>query len=121
MREGKRLRTDHIEVRVDASPLAQPLENNCGTLRVGIIVPRFKHSAVARNRLKRRLRELVRVVLLPAGPPLNIVLRIRMEAYSASFEALAKDIRRVDELIRRWHTGRMTELGMEAAPKEDTQ
>lgn len=121
MREGKRLRTEHIEVRVDASPLAQPLENNRRTLRVGIIVPRYKHSAVARNQLKRRLRELVRVVLLPVGPPVDIVLRARTEAYAASFDALAKDIRRADELLWQWHTGRMTELRPEAAPKGEGQ
>ena len=34
--------------------------------RVGIVVPRHQHSAVDRNRLKRRLRELVRLELLPA-------------------------------------------------------
>ena len=35
-----------------------------------MIVPRHRHTAVARNRLKRRLRELVRTQLLPAAPPL---------------------------------------------------
>jgi ribonuclease P protein component len=33
--------------------------------RVGLIVPRYKHTAVDRNRLKRRLRELVRLRVLP--------------------------------------------------------
>lgn len=121
MREGKRLRTEHIEVRVDASPLAQPPENNRGTLRVGIIVPRFKHSAVARNRLKRRLRELVRVLLLPVGPPVDIVLRARTEAYAASFDTLSKDIRRADELLRRWHIERIAQLRMDATSKGEGQ
>jgi ribonuclease P protein component len=61
---------------------------------MGIIVPRFKHSAVDRNRLKRRLRELVRLHMLPGAPPLDIVIRTRPEAYGATFEQLS------DELIR---------------------
>jgi ribonuclease P protein component len=60
-------------------------------------VPRFKHSAVDRNRLKRRLRELARLRLLPvlAGlPPADVVLRVAPHAYAASFEALAADVER---------------------------
>ena len=34
-------------------------------MRVGLIVPRHRQTAVARNRLKRRLRELTRLRLLP--------------------------------------------------------
>ena len=48
----------HLDVRVLASPLALS--------RIGIVVPRHQHSAVDRNRLKRRLRELARLELLPA-------------------------------------------------------
>jgi ribonuclease P protein component len=66
-----------------------------GTARVGIIVPRHKHSAVDRNRLKRRLRELVRTRLLPSLPPVHIVVRARAEAYGDDFAALARQIERV--------------------------
>ena len=62
----------HLDVRVLASPLAFP--------RVGIVVPRHKHSAVDRNRLKRRLRELVRLELLPvlrAASALDVAIRAR--------------------------------------------
>ena len=60
-------------------------------------MPRFKHSAVDRNRLKRRLRELARLRLLPAladGPPADLVVRVAPHAYDASFEALAADVER---------------------------
>jgi ribonuclease P protein component len=73
-------------------------------MRIGLIVPRFKHSAVARNRLKRRLRELSRLRLLPAALPTDIVLRIRPEAYDATFEALALDVTRALEQLMRWCT-----------------
>ena len=71
-------------------------------MRIGLVVPRFKHSAVARNRLKRRLRELSRLQLLPAALPADVVLRIRPDAYDATFEALASDVSRTLEQLGRW-------------------
>ena len=55
--EGKRTRTSLRTLRAIASLRAFP--------RVGFVVPRYKHSAVDRNRLKRRLRELASLELLP--------------------------------------------------------
>ncbi len=83
-REGKRIRTPHLEVRVAASPLAHP--------RVGLIVPRHKHSAVARNGVKRRLREIARLLLLPVLPPVDVVVRARPEAYDVDHATLAAEL-----------------------------
>jgi ribonuclease P protein component len=58
-------------------------------------VPRHQHSAVDRNRLKRRLRELARVELLPslrAGTATDIAIRARREAYDAAFDELRRDV-----------------------------
>lgn len=77
----------HLDVRALASPLAHS--------RVGVVVPRYRHSAVDRNRLKRRLRELVRVELLPAlndRASSDIAIRARHESYAAEFAALRADI-----------------------------
>jgi len=60
-------------------------------------VPRYKHSAVDRNRLKRRLREIGRRAILPALPPLDLVIRARPEAYGASFVQLDGELRRARE------------------------
>jgi ribonuclease P protein component len=57
-------------------------------------VPRYKHSAVDRNRLKRRLREIGRRSILPELPPLDLVIRARPEAYGASFAELDGELRR---------------------------
>jgi ribonuclease P protein component len=65
-------------------------------------VPKYKHSAVARNRLKRRLRELSRLHLLPADLPADVVLRVRPEAYAATFDQLASDIARAFTQLERW-------------------
>jgi len=84
-------------VRTVASPL--------GHCRVGIVVPRHKHSAVDRNRLKRRLRELVRLRLLPGAPSHDVVIRARREAYDARFEQLARDVERAARELGRWEAG----------------
>ena len=65
-------------------------------------MPRYKHTAVARNRLKRRLRELSRLRLLPADIAADVVVRVRPEAYEASFDALVLDIGRALDQLRRW-------------------
>jgi ribonuclease P protein component len=66
------------------------------------VVPRYKHSAVDRNRLKRRLRELSRLRLIPTDLAADVVLRIRPDAYDASFEALAADVERALVQLTRW-------------------
>jgi len=78
--QGKRIRTAQLEVRYIASPLRRP--------RVGVIVPRFGHSAVDRNLVKRRLRNLARTELLPTMAALDVVIRAAPSAYRASFDVL---------------------------------
>ncbi len=60
--------------------------------RVGFVVPKYKRSAVDRNRLKRRLRELVRLELLPTLPPMDVVLRVSPVAYTRQFDALRVEV-----------------------------
>lgn len=65
-------------------------------------MPRHKQTAVARNRVKRRLRELVRRELLPALmalPPLDVVVRAMPEAYEADLATLASDLMRAAERL----------------------
>jgi ribonuclease P protein component len=86
-REGKRVRTSALEIRTLAS-LRRPG-------RVGLIVPRHQHSAVDRNRLKRRLREIVRHAWAEPTPPRDIVVRATPAAYRATFGSLQADIARL--------------------------
>lgn len=67
--------------------------------RVGFVVPRYKHSAVDRNRLKRRLRELVRLELLPVLPPMDVVLRTAPHAYGKDFGELRAEVRRLAQQL----------------------
>lgn len=71
-------------------------------VRIGLVIPRFRHSAVMRNQLKRRLRELARLQLIPLPIPVDIVMKVRPDAYDATFSALAKDVGHVFEQLERW-------------------
>lgn len=90
-RTGARLRVPHLDVRSVRSPAG------LAYARVGFVVPKYAHSAVDRNRLKRRLRELTRTRLLPGLPPVDLVIRALPSAYEASFATLTHAIARVAE------------------------
>jgi len=91
------VRTGCLEVRVVASLHSLP--------RVGLIVPKYKHSSVERNRLKRRLREWVRLELLPAlagaSPVLDLMVRTSPSAYTKSFVELGRELQQVERQVRR--------------------
>lgn len=95
-RRGKRSRTAHLDVFDFASPDAFP--------RAGVVVPRHKQTVVARNQLKRRLREILRREVLPqleeAGIWIDVLVRARREAYGAPFLELKH------ELVK-WTEGRL--------------
>ncbi|MHB1096120.1 MAG: ribonuclease P protein component [Gemmatimonadaceae bacterium] len=90
--QGKRIRTAQLEVRYIASPLRRP--------RVGVIVPRYSHTAVARNLVKRRLRDLVRTEMLPTMTALDVVIRAAPGAYGVDYETLRTAIRKAIERMR---------------------
>jgi hypothetical protein len=113
-RTGKRVKTGVLDVRVAASPSSRA--------QVGVIVPKYKRTIVERNKLRRRLRELVRVRLLPvlarsdvegasgerpteehgtvhtahtahtAQTARAVLIRALPTAYSATFDGLARDV-----------------------------
>jgi ribonuclease P protein component len=82
--QGKRLRTQHLEVRILASPRFHP--------RVGFVVPKYRRSAVDRNQLKRRLREIVRTSVLAVLPAVDVVIKARATAYTVPFSTLAEEL-----------------------------
>jgi ribonuclease P protein component len=92
-RRGKRSKTRHLDAFVSPSPAP--------FARLGVVVPKHRRGIVERNRLKRRLRELGRTVLLPGlgnhGAGLDVLLRARPEAYTASFAALRDELAALTE------------------------
>lgn len=98
-RRGKRRKTRHLDVFVSTSPVARS--------RIGLVVPkpraksspgkkRVHGAAVRRNQLKRRLREIGRIHLLPvlkaSGQNVDLLIRARPEAYDATFAALLEEL-----------------------------
>lgn len=66
--------------------------NSQGHARAGIVVPRFGHTAVARNRLRRRVREIVRREMLGTLPAIDLVVRTKPAAYGARFGELRAEL-----------------------------
>ena len=81
---GRRRRLEHLDMIW--------MDNQSGQPRMGLIVPKFQLSAVARNRLRRRLREIWRRDIQAQQPALDIVIRARREAYGASFDVLRSQL-----------------------------
>jgi ribonuclease P protein component len=93
MTQGKRRRTDHLDLFYRVSPVA------CS--RLAVIVPRYAHTAVRRNRLRRRLREIGRRAVLPALPaPTDVAVRARVAAYEANHETLRREF--IGSLCHLW-------------------
>lgn len=66
--------------------------NEAGYPRLGLIVPKFQSTAVARNRLRRRLKEIWRRSMRAGLGPLDLVIRARREAYGAGFGQLRDEL-----------------------------
>jgi ribonuclease P protein component len=68
---------------------------------VGIVVAKRGRTTTDRNRLKRRLRELTRLRLLPILQPVDLVVQARPEAYDATFVELEAQLLGAIERILR--------------------
>lgn len=73
----------------------------CACARVGLVVPLYKHSAVARNRLKRRMRELIRLEWLPVLPAMDVVVKVIPTAYDRDFDGLRSEMQQAVERLSR--------------------
>ena len=71
---------------------AKRLDSPTGHVRVAIVVPKFGFTAVRRNKLKRRLRELTRIHVLAQSCSCDLILRAKRETYDATFDRLREDI-----------------------------
>jgi ribonuclease P protein component len=95
LREGSRARSDYLDVFTAPSPLAAP--------RFGAIVPLFGRNVVSRNQLRRRLREIGRIEVLPRlvgrGCSVDVLVRSRPRAYEAGFGELRTDLLRLTERL----------------------
>ena len=68
------------------------MDNMAGHPRMGLIVPRFQSTAVARNRLRRRLGEIWRREIKDTQGGRDLLVRARKEAYAATFNELRAEL-----------------------------
>ena len=86
--EYERVKRDGFVRRGKLLILSAAEVENCGPPRVGIVTSRRLGSAVVRNRLRRRFREIVRQHQHDLRQGLWIVLFARRDAAKASYRAL---------------------------------
>lgn len=85
------MQTERLEARASASLLLYP--------RVGIVVPKHRQKIVDRNRVKRRLREIVRTALLRDLSGVDLLIRAKPQAYGSSFDQLSSDVRAIGQWV----------------------
>ncbi|MBM3767813.1 MAG: ribonuclease P protein component [Acidobacteria bacterium] len=68
--------------------------------RIGFTIPRAVGKAHDRNRIRRRIREMIRVRLAGTNPSLDIVLNPRRAALEAPQADLARQVERLIERCR---------------------
>jgi ribonuclease P protein component len=86
--------------------------NELGHPRLGVVVSRRVGKAVVRNRVRRRIREAVRLRLMDLTPSCDLVFLARVPSAAADWSALRGA---VDELLRR---ARLTTSGSRAAAND---
>jgi len=75
-------------------------------LRVGFTVGRALGGAVERNRIKRRLREAVRLSRVPLAVGADVVINPKKSLLKTDFEAVLNEVRRAFEVIEQRVSGR---------------
>jgi ribonuclease P protein component len=103
-REGKRqfstLMTVFYRARktVGASEPSGPEADGSG-LRIGLTVSKALGGAVDRNRMRRRMREAIRMERPMSAPDLDIVINPKRAVLKAEFGAIALEVRRALETV----------------------
>jgi ribonuclease P protein component len=72
-----------------------------GGMRIGFTVSRALGGAVQRNRMKRRLREAVRLQQKGTKAAVDVVINPKKSLLTAEFEEIVQDVKRAFEVIER--------------------
>ncbi|MFZ0319715.1 MAG: ribonuclease P protein component [Candidatus Sulfotelmatobacter sp.] len=86
-------------------------------LRVGFTVGRVLGGAVQRNRLKRRLREAVRMTRPVPGVAADVVINPKKSLLAADFTDVVNEVQRAFGVIEQKLSGKVTQPGEHATYK----
>ncbi len=86
MRDGLRRDTGHLAISW--------VPNHMGNPRLGLVVPLYGGTAVSRNRLRRRIKEIARRLVMDGLGEVDVVIRAKPNAYRADFPTLKAEILR---------------------------
>jgi ribonuclease P protein component len=89
-----------------AGPKAVAMTSPAG-LRIGFTVGRALGGAVQRNRMKRRLREAVRLTLPRAAANADVVINPKKSLLTVDFSAVVIEVRRAFEVVEQKLAGKM--------------
>jgi ribonuclease P protein component len=109
----------HFSASLTAFYLPRPEEKSATAktpaprgLRVGFTVGRVLGGAVQRNRIKRRLREAVRLSRPPAGVNADLVINPKKALLTTDFEAVLNEVRRAFVVIEEKLAGKVNNRSM---------
>jgi ribonuclease P protein component len=89
-------------LRPQLGPDGTPLRNaDASTPRVGLTVGKVMGKAVDRNRIKRRMREVVRKNLPALSSPVDVILHPRRSVIDLEFAALDREVANVFRAIQK--------------------
>lgn len=99
-REGKRHFSPLMTVFYRSRAASGPQAAGKG-LRIGLTVSKALGGAVDRNRLRRRMREAIRMVRPLAAPDLDVVMNPKRAVLKAEFAVIAQEVQRAFETVLR--------------------
>lgn len=95
-KEGKR----HFSGLLTAFYLFRP-EKDPGGPRIGLTVGRVLGGSVDRNRIKRRMREAVRLHLAEITVPVDVVFNPKKTVLKAEFSQIEQEVKRAFEVVQK--------------------
>jgi ribonuclease P protein component len=99
-REGKR----HFSANMTVFFLPR-MEPPPAGLRIGLTVSRALGGAVDRNRMRRRMREAVRMTRPVSAPPIDVVINPKRLVLTAEFDVVVKEVGKAFETVLRKTAG----------------
>ena len=94
-REGKR----HFSPLMTVFYRPRAAASSGSGLRIGLTVSKALGGAVDRNRMRRRMREAIRMVRPVSAPDLDVVINPKRAVLKAEFAAIAQEVNRAFETV----------------------